>query len=50
MGSFGTELIRLLSEFEEGISRPCKSQTVLDHHEDTSAFKQKPISDIRWIF
>ena len=38
-GTSVSELVRLLSEFEEGINRPSKFQTVLLHHEDTPAFQ-----------
>ena len=38
-GISGPELVHLVSEFEEGINRPSKSQTVLSHHEDTPPFQ-----------
>ena len=41
--------MRLLSEFEEGINRLSKSQTVLSHHEDTPAFQQQFTSDVRKV-
>ena len=40
----------MLSEFEEGINRPSKSQTVLPHHEDTPEFQQQFTSDVRRVF
>ena len=49
-GTSGPELVRLLSEFEEGINRLSKSQTVPPHHEDTFAFQQQFTSDVRRVF
>ena len=40
----------MLSEFEEGINRPSKSQTVLPHHEDTPAFQQQFTCDVKKVF
>ena len=48
-GTSVPKLVRLLSEFEEGINRPSKSQTVLPHHEDTLAFQQQFTSDVRRV-
>ena len=42
------ELVRLLSEFEEGINRPSKFKLVL--HENTPAFQQQLTSDVRNVF
>ena len=39
-----------LSEFEEGINRPSKSQTMLHHHEDTPVFQQQFTSYVRRVF
>ena len=49
-GTSGPELVCLLSEFEEGINRPSKSQRVLPHHEDTPAFQQQFTFDVRRVF
>ena len=49
-GTSGPELAHLLSEFQKGINRPSKSQTVLPHHEDTSSFQQQFRSDGRRVF
>ena len=49
-GTSDPEFVGLLSEFEEGINRPFKSQTVLPHHEDTPAFQQQFTFDVRRVF
>ena len=49
-GTFGPELVRLLSEFEEGINRSSKSQTVFPHHEHIPAFQQQFTSNVRRVF
>ena len=46
----GPELVRLLSEFKEGINRSSKSQIMLPHHEDTPTFQQQFTSDVRRVF
>ena len=47
-GTSCAELVRLLSEFEEGINRPSKFKLAL--HENTPAFQQQLTSDVRYVF
>lgn len=42
----GPEPVHLLSEFEEGINRPSKSQAVFPHDKDMPAFQQQFISEV----
>ena len=49
-GTSAPELVHLLSEFEEVITRSFKPQTLLPNHEDTPTFQQQFRSDVRSVF